>query len=198
MNSKHWLYSVMILASIAFFLATPKASYSQGILDDFKGAIDELKQTEEKMRFYREKYDTLLTDTSFEEVWNGVMGSLENINCFVMNKREKQDDDGLLSGTIKSEFCVFANEAAYLLDTLAVYSIKVPVIRGGRWVSGRVQYTFVIKENEDFSIYFRIKGELSGKEDYVTHEVHFWESNGFFETTMLNNVVAKVYGTKSD
>jgi hypothetical protein len=84
--------------------------------------------------------------------------------------------------------CVFVEGEGKTIDTLQRYSLKVPVIRGGVWINGRMQYKFIIKEQEDGQVHLRLIGEVSGFENYVTSSVHFWESNGILETRMLRRI----------
>jgi hypothetical protein len=35
---------------------------------------------------------------------------------------------------------------------------------------------------------FLLKGEMSGREGYVTNEVHFWKSNGYFEHFLVERI----------
>jgi hypothetical protein len=68
------------------------------------------------------------------------------------------------------------------------YSKDFPIIRGGVWLNGRIQHTYIIKETPDHKVALLLRSELSGFEDFVTHEVHFWKSNGLLETRMLATI----------
>ncbi len=142
-----------------------------------------------KEKYFKEKYEKTY-DYAFEIVWEAIKKSLEEKNCQIAHERYTQTDEGLYKGSIKSDFCVFAAVANDddVFDSLKVYSLEVPFIRGGIWLNGRMEYKFKLKENDDGSVYVRLKGKLSGFEDYVTHEVHFWQSNGYFETKMLEAI----------
>ncbi len=135
------------------------------------------------LRFYKEKYEYRFAKP-FEIVWNAVKKSLEDIGCMIALENYKATDEGLYKGNIKSDFCVFSAGKDTTFKTLNKYSYDLPVIRGGIWLNGRMQYTVVVKEESNGQVYMLIKGELSGFEDFVTHEVHFWKSNGIFETRL--------------
>jgi len=51
-----------------------------------------------------------------------------------------------------------------------------------------MQYKFKITEKEDGSVDLLLMGEISGFEEFVTNEVHFWKSIGIFETKMLKDI----------
>lgn len=147
----------------------------------------------ERMKFYREIYEDTY-DATFEEVWAVVQKSLEDANCQIAKKSYSQNDEGLYRGSIISEYCVFSTGEDTTFNVLKKYSVKVPVIRGGIWITGRMRYKFTITEKEDGTVHLVLNGEISGFERYVTGQVHFWESNGYFETMMLrrirNNLIA--------
>lgn len=145
-------------------------------------------ETEGKVKFpyLKEKYDTTFA-SSFEDVWNAALKSIEDINCQVITKSPRQDDDGYYKGKIESDFCPFA-QGDTTLENLKYFSVEIPFIRGGVWTIGRMQYKFIVKENEDHTVYCRLIGEISAWEDHVTSKVHFFQSNGYFEYTMLERL----------
>ena len=150
---------------------------------------DNVKNKSAKELYYKEKYEDTLT-YSFEVVWNAIKLSLENINCLISQEKYSQTDQGLFKGSLKSDYCVFSQGKDSTFEMLKLYSIEVPYIRGGSWLTGRMQYKFNLTEREDNTIYLLLKGEISGWEEFVTHEVHFWKSNGLFETNMLKKIRA--------
>lgn len=137
--------------------------------------------------YYRDKYEQTY-NYPFEVVWNAIKQSLEDIQCQVGYERYNQDDEGLYKGSIKSDFCVFSLGKDTTFATLKKYSLEVPYIRGGIWLNGRMQYHFRLTEQSDGTVYLHLTGKISGFEDFVTHEVQFWESNGIFETQMLERI----------
>jgi hypothetical protein len=151
--------------------------------------LDDIPATaSERMKFFREKYELNFPNETFEHVFKAITKSLEEKSCQLMKKTYNQNDQGFYKGTVISDYCIFAMGKDTTIDNLKLYSIAVPIIRGGVWTTGRFQYKFIIEEKEDGSVYFRIKGEVSGFESFVTESVHFWESNGYLETKMMERV----------
>lgn len=148
---------------------------------------DSKEKVNEKLKFFKEKYE-FASMKSFTDVWNSIITALDQINCQVMQKKESQTETGALKGNIQSDFCVFSMAGNNVKDSLEKYSYKLPVIRGAVWENARMQYKFILKENEDLTVNVLIKGDLSGREKNVTNEVHFWQSNGIFETQMIDRV----------
>ncbi|MFY8161187.1 MAG: hypothetical protein ACOVNU_07640 [Candidatus Kapaibacteriota bacterium] len=148
---------------------------------------DSKEKVNEKLKFFKEKYE-FASMKSFTDVWNSIITALDQINCQVMQKKESQTETGALKGNIQSDFCVFSMAGNNVKDSLEKYSYKLPVIRGAVWENARMQYKFILKENEDLTVNILIKGDLSGREKNVTNEVHFWQSNGIFETQMIDRV----------
>ncbi len=141
----------------------------------------------ERLKFYKERYEETFAEP-FDVVWRAVKKSIEEISCMIQNERYQQDENGLFSGTIKSDFCVFSMGKDTTFKVLKKFSVEMPLIRGGIWINGRIQYTFRIREQEDGKTFLSFKGRLSGFEEFVTHQVHFWESNGILETEMLERI----------
>lgn len=197
------LLQIFAIVCVLFISATSQSN-AQDIFKDFKDAFDDVTVDKERLKYYKEKYDTTYQNTTFEAVWNATNAAIEGISCMIMQKKNSTDDNGLNKGSIKSDFCVFVKaedigsdgKKVDVFDTLDSYSKKVPIIRGADWVNGRTQYKISIKENEDFSVTLTMKVELSGMEAYVTNEVHFWESNGIFEKRMFELITAKLTETK--
>lgn len=157
------------------------------------GSIVPPKNNDEGLAFKKDKY-YMETDAFFEDVWNAVIETLKSDNCELITKVQKQNDEGFFKGVFKSEFCLFTTiEDDEIVAELERYSYKVPVIRGGVWETGRVQYKIIINEidgGEKTSVL--VKAEISGAETNVTNEVHFWESNGYYETNLLSRVEYKL------
>jgi hypothetical protein len=114
--------------------------------------------------------------------------AVEELGCQVMNKSYTQTDEGLYKGKVFSDYCVFVGKTDTTLDEIHKFSVREPVIRGGVWINGRMQYKFILTEMQDGNTHLRLKGEMSGREDYVTARVHFWESNGTFEKRILDRI----------
>ncbi len=152
--------------------------------------IQGLEQPEnipERLKFYKEKYEETFKE-NFDVVWRAIKKSLDDIGCMISYEKYQQDDEGYFNGTIKSDFCVFSFGKDTTFQVLKRYSYEMPLIRGGIWINGRIKYTFKVKENPDGTVFLSFKGQLSGFEDFVTHQVHFWKSNGILETQMLERI----------
>lgn len=127
-------------------------------------------------------------NASFETVWNTVINAIENLNCQILQKNYNQTEEGYYKGKIFSDYCVILGKTDSTWDVLKKYSVKIPVIRGGVWVSGRIQYKFWLTENPDGTTHLKLKGQISGMEEHATSKVHFWESNGILEREILNKI----------
>lgn len=152
---------------------------------------EEIESKGDRLKYYRERYEETFQET-FENVWLAIKKSLEDISCMISYEKYQQDTSGLYRGTIKSDFCVFAMGKDTTFKLLKRYSYEMPLIRGGIWINGRIQYTFRVTEKSDGTVFLSFKGQLSGFEDFVTHQVHFWKSNGYLETKMLERIKANI------
>jgi hypothetical protein len=174
------LTSVLLLSNSAFSQETKEEKPPE---EDWKSDTYVEKP---KFPYLKEKYEETFK-LPFNRVWEAAIKSIENIDCQVINKNTKQDDEGLYKGKVESDFCVFAvGDTSW--DNLKYYATELPFIRGGTWVTGRFQYKFIIKENKDGSTHLRIIGEVSAFESYVTARVHFFQSNGFKESMMMERI----------
>ena len=180
---------ILLIAIINFVFAINLFSQMQNFEEmNEKGEKIESPK-EERLKFFKEKFEETFTDYYFDEVWNATIEAIESTGCQIGTKSDRQDDDGFYKGKIVSDFCVFAmkeNDDA-VMDSLIKYSLEVPFIRGGTWENGRIQYKIIIKENED-NVEFILKGEISGREGYVTNEVHWWKSSGYFEHHLIEKI----------
>ncbi|MGE5479508.1 MAG: hypothetical protein ACM3U1_03670 [Chloroflexota bacterium] len=149
------------------------------------------EKTPERLKFYKEKYDTVYAKP-FEIVWKGVLKSLEDENCQTIKKSYKQTDDGVYKGSIHSDYCLLTQNKDSAKTVLDKFSYAMPIIRGGTWTTARFQYKFIVAEQKDGTVSLEIRGEISGREDYVTTQVHFWKSNGILETEMMKKVSANI------
>ena len=139
-----------------------------------------------KHKYLKEVYEMTLNHP-FEDVFRATITSIEADHCLIMSKNTRQTDDGLYLGNIKSDYCLFA-AGDTTLENLKYYSVDLPFIRGGVWKTGRMQYKFQLKELADGNTYIKVAGEISGHETLVTKKVHFWQSNGYLETMILERV----------
>ncbi|MGB9701673.1 MAG: hypothetical protein ACPL1A_02975 [Candidatus Kapaibacteriota bacterium] len=176
---KKILYSILSLLIIAFT--------SLSILAQDEDKFNPFKQ-DEKMKYYnKDGYEEDLP-FAFEKVYKATQQAIEELSCQVMTKSYTQTDEGLYKGKVFSDYCVFIGKTDTTLDNLERYSVKVPIIRGGVWINGRMQYKFLLTELPNGSTHLKLKGEISGREDYVTAKVHFWESCGIFEKRILDRI----------
>lgn len=164
----------------------PKKTEEQVKEDDrFKEEIPE------KLKYYKEKYE-ISFDAPFEVVFRAAKLSITETNCMIMNESYSQTDEGLYKGKVKSDICVIVDDKDSTFDVLQRYSLDLPIIRGGVWANGGVQYNFIIKEQKDGKVHVELKSEINGFEEYVTYLRHFWESNGLLETLMLESLKKNV------
>lgn len=154
-----------------------------GICQEDKGKY-EYDEVPEQLKFYKEKYEEVF-DRDFQIVWKASKKAFEDIGCLTVLDKVAPQDNGLYKGTLKSDYCVIAQGDDSTFFTMKKYSYEVPLIRGGSWLNFRIQYHIIIKEQEDGKVHLLLKSEASGFEDDVTHEVHFWKSNGVKETEFL-------------
>lgn len=145
------------------------------------------EEVPDRLKYYKERYEETFNEP-FDVVWRAIKKSLDDISCMISYEKYQQDDEGFLAGTIKSDFCVFSMGKDTTFQVLKRYSYEMPLIRGGIWINGRIQYNFKVKENKDGTVFLSFTGKLSGFEDFVTHQVHFWKSNGILETQMLERI----------
>ncbi len=145
-----------------------------------------------KHKYLKDIYEMTI-NKPFEEVFNATIASIEQDHCLIMSKNTRQSEDGLYLGNIKSDYCLFA-AGDTTLENLKYYSVDLPFIRGGVWKTGRMQYKFQIKELENGSTYIKVSGEISGHETLVTKKVHFWQSNGYLETMILERIKKRTEG----
>lgn len=172
------------LPIIIVFLFTSNITFSQSQDDDKFNPF----KIDEKMKYYQKEGYEKVINHSFEQVFLACKKAVEELGCQVMTDSYTQNDEGLYKGKVFSDYCVFVGKTDTTLDEMARYSVRLPVIRGGVWINGRMQYKFLLTEQQDGNTHLKLKGELSGREDYVTSRVHFWESNGIFEKRILDRI----------
>jgi hypothetical protein len=176
----------------------PKKEVQQNQEENGNGELKEdyKEEVPESKRYFKERYEETF-NAPFETVWNAVKKSLDGLSCMVAQQKYSQTDEGLYKGTIKSDFCVLT-----LGDTtfkvMKKYSMDFPLIPGGVWLNGRIQHTYIVKETADHKVNLLLRSELSGFEDFVTHEVHFWKSNGMLETRMLESIRKNLASTSGN
>jgi hypothetical protein len=130
----------------------------------------------------------LVIPKRFPEVWRAVKQALTERGCQLGYDRYLEDTAGMLSGMLRSEFCVLVQGEDSTRAVMERYSVQIPRIRGARWMNGRVQYTVRLRELDTAGVELRLTAELSGMEGYITNRVHFWASNGVLERQLLARI----------
>lgn len=131
----------------------------------------------------------LVLPKRFPEVWRAVKQAIaERRGCQLEYERSMEDTAGLLSGLIRSEYCVLVSGEDSARAVMERYSVQIPHIRGARWMNGRVQYLIRLRELDTVGVEMRLVAELSGLEGYITNRVHFWSSNGILERQLLQRI----------
>lgn len=149
------------------------------------------EETPERLKYYKEKYE-IDFDAPFEVVFRAAKQSISDVSCMIMNESYSQTDEGLYKGKVKSDICVLIDNIDSTYDVLQQFSLDMPIIRGGVWQNGGIQYSFIIKEQKDGKVLVTLKAEMDGFEEYVTYQRHYWESNGYLETVMLESLKKNV------
>lgn len=151
---------------------------------------------------FAQKEQTLIFTENFEQpfpkLFKTIKTTLEEKGCRIERDKYSESDEGLFKGIIKSEFCVFVEGADSTMTFLERYSQRVPTIRGGEWTAGRIQYIIVLKEKDDNTVDFELKAEISGFEEYVTGQVHFFPANGVKEKEFIEALKANLASSKAD
>ena len=142
---------------------------------------------------------TVLTEKfnkPFPVVWKTIKKILADKGCLLEADKQNFDEKTeTYKGNIRSEACVFASGEDTARDVMMRYG-KVPMIRGGVWVSGRAQYNFSVKDMPDKTVQVVLTVELSGNEDYITHQVHFWNSNGILDNEIMEKLKSTLAATE--
>jgi|GEM_PF-1197255 len=182
---------LIVTMAIGTFALPPQSDADRENLISKLDALYSADELPERYANYRQEYKQSYDD-AFEDVFNNVIEVLGDFSCRAVVSKQTMNDEGYFKGVIKSDYCVFANKIDGIVDSLEYYSVKVPFIRGGIWETGRIKYTFILREQEDGSTSIEIRGEVSGLENNITETIHFWESNGNFEVAFLDNLSGKL------
>lgn len=129
--------------------------------------------------------DTL--KASIRTVWKGIKRAFNELGTFSdpSTRDPKMDEKtGLYRGFIRSDFRVFTGGKDTTVEVLERYG-RLPVIRGGTWMAGRVKYEFKVREIAEDLTYVSLVCGISGYEEGVTNEVHFWNSNGILDKEIM-------------
>lgn len=183
---------LLLVMSAAVLCMAPELLPAQTAKPD-SAAVDE--DIDPKLRFYKEKYEASYTNVTFEIVFKAIKKMLADQNTLIAHEKSKQDDNGLFSGSIKSDFILLA-DGDTAAEITKPFSLDFPYIPAGAWRTGRIQYRFVVKETNDNKVSLTLYSEMSGFETYVTRKVHFWKSNGILETKLLEKLAGVIESSK--
>lgn len=131
---------------------------------------------------------------SFLLVWGSVKEVFAESSCNVpqiAKPTPPAEEGGLYKGQYVSDYCVLAEGEDTTKATIQKYS-DVPRIRGGIWVTCRVQYKINVLEEEGGITKIILRAEMSGFEEFITTANHFWVSNGILERQMMEKILAKI------
>ena len=140
----------------------------------------------ERLKHFKPKYEETF-DESFEVVWNACKDAITQTACQIVTQKSSQTDEGLYKGTIKSDYCIFSEGSDSSYQVCQRYHYDMPYIPGSVWISGRVKYTIILKEQEDGKVNMVLSAEMSGFEK-LTYQVYFWKSNGQMEFAMIEEI----------
>ncbi len=130
----------------------------------------------------------------FGTVWEALKTSIEEFGCpkpQVIKVIEPAEEGGLYKGQFVSDYCLLAAGEDTTKSTIEKYS-DVPRIRGGIWVTCRVQYKVNVKEEDGGVTKIILRAEMSGFEEFITAANHFWVSNGVLERQMMDTILGKI------
>ncbi len=150
-----------------------------------------------------EPQPVVLTETvqgRFGTVWESLKTAIEEFGCpkpQVIKVIEPAEEGGLYKGQYVSDYCVLAEGEDTTKATIQKYS-DVPRIRGGIWVTCRVQYKINVREEEGGITKIILRAEMSGFEEFITAANHFWVSNGILERQMMETILAKVKNKQAE
>lgn len=148
-----------------------------------------------------EQQQVILKETvpaSFGKVWDAIKASMVELGCGKPQQEkviEPAEETGFYKGVYVSDFCMLSTGE----DTTRKYMEQfgqLPKIRGGIWITGRIQYKINVKEEGVRQTVITLRAELSGFEEFITNQVYFWTSNGILEKRMMDSILAKVNTTE--
>ncbi len=153
-------------------------------------AFAQFDYTPDTTMILREKFNK-----PFPTVWKTIKRLITEENCAIESEKQNFDEKTeTYKGNLRSETCLLVSGEDSTREVMMKYG-KVPMIRGGVWVSGRIQYNFSIKDMPDKTVQVVLTVELSGREDYITHQVHFWSSNGILDVRMMDKLKKALGGS---
>ena len=139
----------------------------------------------------------ILKDTvnvSFGKVWEAVKSAMTEFGCQKPQTEkviEPEDEVGFYTGVYVSDFCMIVTGEDSTRVVMERYG-ELPRVRGGIWITGRIQYKINVKEFGIRQTAIVLRAELSGFEEFITNKVYFWTSNGILERDMMAKILAKI------
>lgn len=139
----------------------------------------------------------VLRDTvssSFGKVWSAVRECMDERGCGKPQTDkiiEPVEEIGLYKGVYVSDFCMLVTGEDSTKSHMEQFG-DVPRIRGGIWITGRIQYKINVKEVGIRQSMILVRAELSGFEEFITNRVYFWSSNGIKENEIMAAIKAKL------
>ena len=133
-------------------------------------------------------------DASFGKVWAGLKKAMDVAACGKAQQEkviEPAEEGGLYKGVYVSDFCLLAQGEDSSKIIMQEFG-DVPPIRGGMWITGRIQYKINVKEETAKKVKIVLRAELSGFEEFITNQVYFWPSNGVLEKRMMDAIATNV------
>ena len=133
-------------------------------------------------------------DASFGKVWAAMKNAMDVAACGKAQQEkviEPAEEGGLYKGVYVSDYCLIAQGEDSSKIIMKQYG-EVPPIRGGMWITGRVQYKINVKEESAKKVKIVLRAELSGFEEFITNQVYFWASNGILEKRMMDAISTNV------
>lgn len=133
-------------------------------------------------------------EASFGKVWAAMKNAMDVAACGKAQQEkviEPAEEGGLYKGVYVSDYCLIAQGEDSSKIIMQQYG-EVPPIRGGMWITGRVQYKINVKEESAKKVKIVLRAELSGFEEFITNKVYFWASNGILEKRMMDAIAANI------
>jgi hypothetical protein len=190
------LTSLCIFTLISFYSVAAKQSENNQIAVLLQDTSKNDEEVPEELKYYKERYEVKYKEP-FDVVWKAVKMSISDLKCPLLQETENQNEKGFYQGVIKSDNCLLAQGKDSSEEVMDRYSYDRPRIMAGVWKNCRVQYRFVIREQEDGTTSMLLKTDMSGFEEYVTYEVQFWKSNGILEHNILLDIDKKIAVVKT-
>lgn len=137
---------------------------------------------------------TQTVNASFGKVWDAIKEAMTEFGCPKPQTDkviEPVEETGFYKGVYVSDFCIIVTGEDSTRDKMEQYG-EIPRVRGGIWITGRVQYKVNVKEEGVRNTKITLRAELSGFEEFITNQVYFWTSNGILEKKMMENIIAKI------